>query len=172
MARSNRRLLRCWLVQSAQQLAVGCLAGVAPSPPDPSLQHDAEKRWLAGAAVESTTGKLHRGEAVAADGVLPFISAASSTVPTSYRRRLPSHRSASSPPSSASVSLLRSDTHISGFLLRSTIFMSFWMCSDGHSSDRYNSSSSDVRKNRLLAEEVVGVLWNLSVGKEHKAAIA
>nr|GMD79813.1 hypothetical protein Iba_chr13dCG7570 [Ipomoea batatas] len=66
-----------------------------------------EKRWLAGAAVESTTGKLHRGEAVAADGVLPFISAASSTVPTFYRRRLPSHRSASSPPSSASVSLLR-----------------------------------------------------------------
>nr|GMD82672.1 protein RETICULATA-RELATED 4, chloroplastic-like [Ipomoea batatas] len=41
---------------------------------------------------------------------------------------------------------LRSDSHISGFLLRSTIFMSFWMCSDGHSSDRYNSSSGDVRK--------------------------
>nr|GMC79053.1 hypothetical protein Iba_chr04aCG7380 [Ipomoea batatas] len=41
MDRSNRRRLRCWLVQSAQQLAVGCLAGVAPSPPDPSLRHDA-----------------------------------------------------------------------------------------------------------------------------------
>ncbi|XP_031114726.1 uncharacterized protein LOC116018850 [Ipomoea triloba] len=42
MDRSNRRRLRCWLVQSAQQLAVGCLAGVAPSPTDPSLRHDAK----------------------------------------------------------------------------------------------------------------------------------
>nr|GMD15497.1 clustered mitochondria protein [Ipomoea batatas] len=59
-----------------------------------------EKRWLAGAAVESTTGKLHRGEAVAADGVsrssplLPLQSLRSTVVACRYidqlrRRRRP-----------------------------------------------------------------------------------